>query len=314
MHFRRPTPEVALAGARAMKTIALADGTFADTERNLIASALHFFGVEADVEALPTVTPEELAAAITDPAIRQQLVRGMVVTSVIDGEASPAESALVDRFAHALEVASPDLRTLRLLAEESLVRARLDLARRFWARERAIAEVRAKGVGWLARSLAAMAGIREDPAMSARYRALADLPAGTLGHGYVDFIRSNGFSFPGEAGSPIETIVLHDLTHVLSGYGTTPLGELQVLSFHAGCRREEKDPFSFVMFGIAEFQLGIAVTPVAQGSKGALDPALMLRALERGSKCRIDPTDGWDPWPVMAVPLAELRERYGIEP
>jgi hypothetical protein len=40
----------------------------------------------------------------------------------------------------------------------------------------------------------------------------------------------------------------------------------------------------------------------------------MFRALERGAACKIDPTDGWDPWPVMNESLETLRARYGISP
>jgi hypothetical protein len=241
-------------------------------------------------------------------------VRGMVVLSLIDGEASPAEAALVERFARALEIESKDLGALRHLADKHLIRARFDIARRFFAMEKAREFAREKGLGWVVRTLAAMTGLREDPGIASRYRALANAPAGSLGRGYVDFITRNSFSYPGERGSPPEVIALHDLTHVLSGYGTDPEGELQVLGFHAGCRREEKDPFSFLMFGIAEFHLGVAMSPVATGSRGKLDPVLLFRAIDRGSACNIDPTDGWDPWPVMLEPLDSLRAKYGIKP
>jgi tellurite resistance protein len=314
MELHRPSPEVIPFGLRAMKMIATADGTFSDAERNLLATAQSVFGSTIDVDGLAPIEPDELAKHITLPGHRRQIVRGMVVLSLIDGEATAPEAAMVEKFAAALGVKSDDLGALRKLADKHFMRARFDIARRFWAREKGIEMAKEKGFGWLARSLAAMAGLREDAAIASRYRALESAPAGSLGRGYVDFIRKNEFSFPGEKGSPPETITLHDLTHVLSGYGTDPEGELEVLSFHAGCRREEKDPFSFVLFGIAEFHLGIKMTPVAAGSKMKLDPARMFRALERGAACKIDPTDGWDPWPVMLEPLAKLREQYGIPP
>jgi tellurite resistance protein len=314
MELYRPSPELVPFGLRAMKMVACADGTFSDAERSLLATAQSVFGTDLDVDALAPLEPEELARRLVDPAARRQIVRGMVVLSLMDGEASQAEAALVERFARALEVKSDDLGALRKLADNSLLRARFDIARRFWARDKGLELAKEKGLGWVARSLAAMAGLREDAAIAARYRALEGAPVGSLGRGYVDFIRGNGFSFPGQKGSPPELIALHDLTHVLSGYSTDPEGELQVLAFHAGCRREEKDPFSFLMFGIAEFHLGLAMSPVATGSKGKLDPVLVFRALERGAACRIDPTDGWDPWPRMNEPLAALRAEYGIGP
>jgi tellurite resistance protein len=312
MQLHRPPPEVVPYGLRALKMIASADGSFGDAERSLLSTVQAIFGTDVDVDALTPIEPEELARQIVDPAFRRQFVRGMVVLSLIDGEASPAESAMVERFARALEIDSKDLVALRHLADKHLLRARFDIGRRFFAAEKMREYAREKGIGWLVRTLAAMAGLREDEAIASRYRALKDAPAGSLGRGYADFITRNGYSFPGEKGSPPEAIALHDLTHVLSGYGTDPEGELQVLGFHAGCRREEKDPFSFLMFGIAEFHLGLAMSPVATGSRGKLDPVLMFRAIERGSKCTIDPTDGWDPWPVMEQPLDELRRRYGI--
>lgn len=314
MQLHRPPHAIVPFGLRALKMVATADGAMDGSERRMLAAAQELFGTDVDVDALGPIAPEELAARLVDPALRRQLVRAMVVLSLVDGEASPAEASVVEGFARGLGVDSVDLGALRRLADGHLLRARFDIARRFWAREKAVEMARAKGVGWLASALAAMAGLREDRALAARYRALGELPAGTLGRGYADFIATSGFSFPGEKGSAPEVITLHDLTHVLSGYGTDPEGELQVLAFHAGCRREEKDPFAFLMFGIAEFHLGLSLSPVASGSRGKLDPAAMLRALERGSACRIDPTDGWDPWPVMAEPLDELRARYGIAP
>jgi tellurite resistance protein len=314
MKLYRPSPALIPYGLRAMKMVATADGTFSESERDLLATVQRFFGADHDIDALPPITPEELAAHLTEPPMRRQFVRGMVVLSLIDGEASPAEATLVESFAKALGVESPDLSALRDLANESFLKARFDLARRFWAREKAIEFAKEKGLGWVARSLSVIAGLREDDGIAAKYRALEKAPTGSLGRGYADFIRGNEFSYPGEKGSPPEPIVLHDLTHVLSGYGTNPEGELQVLAFHSGCRREEKDPFSFLMFGIAEFHLGLKMTPVATGSRGKLDPALVLRALERGSQSKIDPTEGWDPWPVMNEPLEALRDRYGIAP
>jgi len=314
MEFQRPPPALVPFGLRAMKMVAASDGVIADTERHLIATVQGVFGTDVDIDALPPIEPDELAANIPDPALRRQIIRGMVVLSLIDGEASPAEAAMVERFCRALGIESKDLGALQRLADKHLLRARFDIARRFFAADKGREFAREKGLGWVARTLAAMAGLRDDAGIAKRYRDLANAPPGSLGRGYAEFIANNGFSFPGEKGSPPEFIALHDLTHVLSGYGTDPEGELQVLGFHAGCRREEKDPFGFLMFGIAEFHLGLSMSPVASGSRGKLDPLLLIRAIDRGSRCTIDPTDGWDPWPVMHESLESLRQRYGITP
>ncbi len=314
MEFTIPAPELVPYGLRAMKMVALANGVFDYRERGLLDTAQELFGTSHDLDALPPITPEALASHIEEPSLRRQIVRGMVVLSLIDGEASPAEARLIERFAAALEVESQDLAVVREIAAGHLLHARFDIGRRFFAREKVVEMAKERGAGWLVRTLATMAGFAEDKATAARYRALGNAPAGSLGRAYFDFVTENQFSFPGEKGSPPEAIVFHDLTHVLSGYHTDPKGELQVLAFHSGARREEKDPFSFLMFGIAEFHLGLAMSPVATGTRGAFDPAAVLRALQRGRACTIDPTENWDPWPVMNRPLDELRAEYGIPP
>ena len=70
---------------------------------------------------------------VSNPELRQQIVRGMVVLSLIDGEASPAEAALVEAYAKALGGESPALDALRHPANHSFPKARFDLHRRLRA-------------------------------------------------------------------------------------------------------------------------------------------------------------------------------------
>ncbi len=314
MDLYLPPPHLVVAGQRALKTIALADGSLDDSERAFLEATQHMFRTPVDVDTLEPISPEELAATIVSPALRRQLVRGMTVMVAMDGEVRPEETAMLARLAAALDVEAEEIRTFQDFSHGRMTHVRFDVARRFWAKEKAIEMAKKNGIRWLISSLAALAGVRTDATIAGRYRRLGDCPEGSLGRGYFDFIRSNGFSFPGEKGSPPEVIAFHDLTHVLSGYGTDPVGELQVLSFHAGCRREEDDPFGFILFGLAQFQLGLRLSPIAAQFTGQLDPDLALKALVRGKACTVDPTKGWDPWPEMDTPLQELRARLGIPP
>lgn len=34
----------------------------------------------------------------------------------------------------------------------------------------------------------------------------------------------------------------------------------------------------------------------------------------RGSKCSVDPTDGWDHWPYVALPIEQVGSPLNIEP
>ena len=313
MELLTPPAELVQYGLRAMKTVGLASGGLATQERALLDAAQRLFGTEQDVNELAPIAPAELATRLTNPGLRRQLVFGLLLLSMADGEASREEADLVEAFAEALEVDAHEVTTFRRLAEGRLLLARLDVLRRFWVRPHILEKVKEGGVLWVIKAMAAFAGLREDTELAAKYRALADYPDGTLGRAYADFIRKNEFTFPGEKGGPPEPVVIHDLTHVISGYGTDPAGEICVTAFHAGHRREE--PFTFLLFSMMQFNMGIAMTPIAPASSHNFDAPRVLAALRRGSRMYIDLTDGhWDYWSDMARPLDEVRARYGVPP
>jgi hypothetical protein len=68
MELHRPPPALVPFGLRAMKMVASADGVFADTERQLLATVQGVFGTDIDIDSLPPIEPEELAKNLTDPA------------------------------------------------------------------------------------------------------------------------------------------------------------------------------------------------------------------------------------------------------
>ena len=189
---------------------------------------------------------------------------------------------------------------------------RLDVARHFFAREKVVEQVERNGVGWLAKSVAVLAGIHEDKKLADKYRALEARRENSLGKRYFEFIRGNGFQFPGERDGPPEPIMFHDMTHTLGDYGTDPGGEMQVIAFHAGYRRA--DPFTWIFFDMMQFHMGVRVGPLTKSETGHFDPDLMLKAIARGAAMNIDLTDGWDPWNVMDRDIDELRVEYGIAP
>lgn len=82
--------------------------------------------------------------------------------------------------------------------------------------------------------------------------------------------------------------------------------------FHAGARK--RDPYPFILFAMLQFHMGKKLTPGAPALRGLFEPHRQLVALRRGAACTMDPTDGWDFWPVISRPLAGLRAEYGITP
>jgi tellurite resistance protein len=312
MELKMPTPEQAYWGLRAMKSVALADGTLDDAERHMLSSVQRILGTNHAVEDLAPVTPAELATALSDRQIRHQLVQGLIVVSLIDGKANERETEMVERFAQALEVDAPEVRDLRYLLDGEMLRLRLDLARRFWLREK-VKEIwqteRFRGIFKFVRG---MLGRYHDAALAGRYQALEHYPPGSLGRAYWEYCRNNGFALPGEKGGAAEQVLFHDCAHVLSGYGTTPDEEVQVACFSAGFQR--RDPWAFVFFVLLQFHVGIRMTPITEAKTGCFNPAKALIAIRRGAAMTVDLNNGWDYWPVMTEQVEDLRRRYNILP
>ena len=106
-------------------------------------------------------------------------------------------------------------------------------------------------------------------------------------------------------------MVFHDCVHVLAGYGTTIPEEANVVAFQGGF--QNYDPLHTLLFVVAQFHLGIAISPVA-GAKhmGITNMEAVVKSFVLGTQCKRDLSDGWDPWVDFDTPVDELRERYNI--
>jgi hypothetical protein len=115
-----------------------------------------------------------------------------------------------------------------------------------WSPERSAA-LHSSASGWDAST--------DDPALTARWAGLADLPADTLGRLVHDFYQARGFAFPGSPGSAPPLLAQHDWVHVLAGYGTKVEAELEVFAFIA---RANDDPrgFSLLAMVVSLFETG----------------------------------------------------------
>jgi hypothetical protein len=83
-----------------------------------------------------------------------------------------------------------------------------------------------------------------------------------------------------------------------------------VVGFQAGFER--LDPFDVIMFVMAEFELGIGVSPFIPGEWRQLDPDRVFAGLEHGSHVNTDLIRDIDPWDHFSDPLAVVRDRFAI--
>jgi hypothetical protein len=314
-----PGPEEALLCLRAMRTVvARADGVPPASRALMEAAKGAILKIDADIDALPPITPAELAAGVHTPGLAEQLVQAMLVNVLADGMPDPECMARVETFAAALGVAPPALRTIRLFCEKHMILFRLDFMRRSHIKDIFVDQYRHHGgIRGVAEALLGLRGLREDPEVARRYIALGNLPADTFGYAYFHHCRDQGFAFPGEPNGFPESGAYHDMSHVLAGYGTAAEEEMLVAAFQAGYK--QLNPFYLILFVVLTFGTGVNVTPVAQPQITSLlaTPGLaarFIRAVERGSQVNTDLTDGWDYWPILQLPLAEARRRLNVMP
>lgn len=312
MKLITPSPEVAHAALRALKTIALIDGDahaleqrfFASVQAQILKTALDFAAVEP-------ITPSELSELVTDREIRERILSACIVMALIDGELVAAEAAHLEELAQALELTSYALKDVQRMLNHNFLLARIDIARRSFLGQRGRAYIAEHGLTGVARTVRALLGI-ENPALAARYQALEHSPRGTLGREYFEFVRQNGFALPGEKGGAPEVVVFHDCLHVLGGYQTSSIEETQIASFQAGML--DKDPIFGLLFMLAQFHIGVQITPITAAEKGVADPELMMSAFARGTQVNRDMCVDWIPQQDFARTLTELRAAYNIQP
>jgi len=289
----------------ALRNVVVANERFTDAERALIEGVARIHDVELDADDLEPVAFSDVAQNVVDPHRRKRAVQLALVAALVEGTPSPATDEAVRSFARALELDEEGLAVLHEIAHGHAFWARLDMVRRA---RRFIANS-SQFPGFLEFALPAL-GVWTNDTQAASYRELEGCPAGSLGRAVHDHFVDNGFKFPGEAGGI--PMVFHDVGHVLAGYGTDPQGEIQQAAFQAGFAR--RDGFSFLLFGILQFHVGLRITPVAKGYQGLFDVPLVLTALRRGAACAVDLSEDYDLFSDRELPLEEVRERLCIPP
>lgn len=279
-----------------------------EAERALLDVAARIVGQPTLGEVVP-LEPEAVAALATTPKVRERIVQSAILATLMDGVVEAEEVAGVRALARALDVDEPRLVALSHLARGRTALAWLDLARRSFARDVFEKALAGGGPSHLYKIVAPLVGLGVDGELAARYVGLGELPPGTLGRAYFDFLVRNELPFPGEHRAVPEAGVWHDVTHVLAGYETADEEEILVVSFIAGYRRE--DAFFWIFTIALQYHLGIKVSPYSPAKRGLFRPETAMAAYERGTHVVTD-LERWDPWPHFARPLDEVRRELGV--
>jgi hypothetical protein len=291
----------------ALRQVALANDRFTPEEVALIEGLSQLHGQHIRADELRHVSLERLALAVTDPHQRKRVVQLAIIMSLVEGQPDKSCSQPVLELAKALGVSEPGVQVLDEVSRSRAMLARFDMVRRV---QRFV--VHSSGRSFASVALPTLLGLGQDPALAARYYALADYAQGSLGRALFQHFYEHDFAMPGEKGGLPELMLFHDVGHVVSGYGVDPHGEIQQAAFQAGFARN--DGFTFLLFGILQFHLGLRITPVAKGQLGHFNVPEVLQALARGAACKVDFSDRFDFFRHAAEPLEELRSRWNVTP
>jgi hypothetical protein len=294
-------------------------GGWADTLQPRLLRVLfsQLLGWSGDPEAQPPITPAAVALALPQPAQRRELIELMVALEMVCRPIPLALQASVQRWAEALQVDGSSLRLARDLVGHSQALATADFYRLCWIGDgerddpRLPALLRRFGLRAFALT------VEPDAAVSARWRALGRCTEGSLGGAMARFYLERGFRLPGEVGGGNEALAHHDWVHVVAGYDTTPIGELEVTAFMAAASRSPGAMLGF-LGAVSIYETGLLHSVVVGpdyahtlSAPGA--PERVARAMARGARCRVDPLLAVDYFSLAAEPLAQIRADWGLQ-
>lgn len=154
-------------------------------------------------------------------------------------------------------------------------------------------------LGWVADRL----DLNVPPIVEMDY--LRSLPPGTLGHAWAEHLDTNGLQ-PFVRGPRRQQ--LHDGVHVLTGYGTDPVGEAEVQAFLLGAK-----------FRLAHVIIGLGLLRAIQRQRrhqilfvsSAAVRSRLVTAYYRGRNSHFDP-DTWQPEELWERSLVEVQTDFGI--
>jgi hypothetical protein len=277
-------------------------------------------GHQVDAGTVEVIDPVSFAAGLAarDEAFRTRILQVMILGALVLRPLPEEVAERLDAFAHELSVGDGMLAVARRYAAGTLGLAAVDFDRNGYTRDWDAADHDALHTS---RDLADAWELSvRDPALAARWQALEDLPAGTLGRRITELYRARGFHYPGTEGSAPPLLAQHDWVHVLADYGTNVESELEVFAFIA---RANDDPrgFSLLAMVVSLFETGYlrSAAGLFEAAPGQLShrgvatrvaDAMRRGALVHGSVDFLA-VDWFD---LAPSPVDEVRTHFGVVP
>jgi ubiquinone biosynthesis protein COQ4 len=128
---------------------------------------------------------------------------------------------------------------------------------------------------------------------------LRQLPIGTFGRSLADFLDQHNLQ-PFTTGPRRKQ--LHDAVHVITGYGTDPIGEAEVQAFLLGSKLR-----------IGHLLIGVGLLRIIHKQNRSLNISWndLWRAYQRGRNSQLN-VGTWQPELLWEMPLTQVQEFYQV--
>ena len=261
-------------------------------------------------EGVRHIEPGELAEYLVDEHHRTAFHELHMALETCRHPQSPAQVALVEEYARALDVNGDDLRIFRDLVTSGVDAAKADF-QRFLT------------IDLEERFEPALADVPVDPhhpemKLAEKLGTFAEYGPDTLGRAYLTFYERFGLTLPGlDVSSNHHFFVAHDMTHTIAGLATTSPGEIALSAFQFAMDNSRINRAA-LLASLITHEAGFAHPGhLKSGETGLLaDPkaALLLgQELKRGSRCRADFSLA-DHFELAPMRLADVRAEFGVQP
>ena len=313
-------PEHAEMVARAVVSACRLEGWQSPLQPKLLHTLFNrLLGQDLDFEKIEPLSPAEVAGTLRTAAERAELIQLMVAIEVLCNPIPERLERSVVHWATALHVHEHALLYTRDLMRGELTKAVHDFYRLNWIgdldRRSPEFEALLRHAGDKAYALT----VEADAAEAARWTALGSCPQGSIGRSLWEFYQMRGFTVPGQPGSVNAAVAQHDWEHVLADYGTTPMGEIEVISFQSTASRAPGATLG--LFGaLALFESGLMPQSLVVGQQAGHNLSgpggieRMAEAVARGAACNTDLLLDVDFFQLANEPLEEIRSRFAIQP
>jgi hypothetical protein len=276
---------------------------------------LKLLGVEIDFNSHPGLAPAFVSTSLNTPGERQELLELLIAFEMLCNPIPAALADDIDSWAETLDVQSDCLLMSRDLARNAIAQATSDFYRLNWIGEGDHQDDPAfqhlvQQYGDHAYGLC----VEADPDEFSKWNQLQTLPPGSLGRRLWEFYQARGFKLPGELGAGNAALAHHDWIHLIAGYDTTPIGELEVTSFMASSSHSPGAILGFIgaisilETGLLHSFYGADKFGLALSSGDGI--ARVASSIQRGKACLVDPLLDVDYFAIADQPLVDIQRQW----